>query len=63
MSRQKSGRYAVESGKRADILGLRNPRYSFTMLERWLPRITARKLHSVVLKLLTVIGFIFKILQ
>ena len=30
------------------------------MLKRWLPRITARKFHSVVLKLLKVIGFITK---
>ena len=60
MSRQGSGIYAVRSGKRTDILDIRNPRYRFTMLERWLPRITARKLHSVVLKLLKVVGFIFK---
>ena len=52
MSRKRNGRYAVRSEKRTDILGIRNPRYRFTMLERWLPRITARKLRSVVLKLL-----------
>ena len=51
MSRQRSGGYAVRSGKCTDILGIRNPRYRFTMLERWSSRITARKLRSVVLKL------------
>ena len=63
MSRQRSGRYSVRSGKRKDIQDIRNPRHRFTMLERWLPRITARKLRSVVLKLFKVIGFIFKIFQ
>ena len=59
ISRQRRGRYAVRSGKRTDIPDIRTPRYGFTMLERWLPRITARKLRSVVLRLLKVIGFIF----
>ena len=63
MSRQRSGRYAVRSGKRTDILGIQNPRSRFTTLERWLPRITARKLRSVVLKSLKVIRLIFKIFQ
>ena len=60
MSRQRSNRYAVRSGKRTHVPEIQNPRYKFTMLERWLPRITARKFHSVVLKLLKVIGFITK---
>ena len=63
MSRQRSGRYVDRSGKRTDIPDIRNPRYSFTMLEHWLLGITARKLRSVVLKLLKVIGFICKIFQ
>ena len=63
MSRQSSGRYAVRSRNLTDILSIRNPHYRFTMLERWLPCMTARKLCSVVLKLLKVIWFIFKIFQ
>ena len=53
-----SGRYAVRSGKRTDLPDW-NLRYRFTMLERWLPRIRARRLRSVVLKVLKVIEFIF----
>ena len=54
-----SGRYAVRSGKRTDLPDW-NLRYRFTMLERWLPRITARRLRGVVLKVLKVIEFIFQ---
>lgn len=60
MSRQRSDRYAVRSGMRTYIPDIQNPRWRFTMLEGGLPRITARKFHSVVLKLLKVIGFITK---
>lgn len=47
-------------GKRTDILCIRNPRYRFTMLERWLLRITPREFRSVLLKFLKVIEFITK---
>ena len=61
MLRQRSGRYTVRRGKRTDILNIWNPPYRFTLLKRWLPRISARKLRSVELKLLKIVGFIFKI--
>lgn len=60
ISRQRSGRYTDRSGKRTDILVLQNPRYRLTMLDRWLPHITASKFRSDVLKLWKVTGFFTK---
>ena len=57
--KERSRRYAVKIGKHTDIPDVRNSPYRFTILERCLPHITARKLRSVVLKLLKYIGFIF----